>query len=163
MKPVLTTFLGTAAALALAAGMVFAQAGAAEPMRHGRGGFMGEPGLGFALRQLNLSADQKTQVKQLWQTAKPNLQPLMRQEFQVRQQMIQLVTSGNFDAAKAATIASQESQAHLQLEVEHAKIASEIYQLLNSDQKAKVADMMAKHHERMQQHLEDQQNPPTNQ
>jgi len=73
------------------------------------------------------------------------------------------VTSGNFDQAKAAAIAAQESQTHVQLEVEHAKIASQIYQLLSSDQKAKVADMIAKHQQHMQQHLQNQQAPPDQQ
>lgn len=124
---------------------------------------MGGPELGFALRQLNLSDDQRAQVKEIFANEKPNLKPLMQQEFQAHQQMLQLVTSGNFDPAKAAAIASQESQTHVQVEVEHAKIASQIYQLLNSDQKAKVADMIAKHQQRMQQHLENQDNAPPSQ
>jgi len=70
--------------------------------------------------------------------------------------MMQLITSGNFDQAKATAIATQEAQTHIQLEVEHAKIHAQIYQLLDSTQKAKVADMMAKHQERMQQHMQKQ-------
>ena len=131
-------------------------------MRGGRMGFLGGPELGFALHQLNLSDDQRAQVKQIFQSEKPNLKPLMLQEFQAHQQMLQLVTGGNFDPAKAAAIASQEAQTHVQLEVEHAKIASQIYQLLNSDQKAKVADMIAKHQQRMEQHLTNQDNAPPN-
>jgi Spy/CpxP family protein refolding chaperone len=46
------------------------------------------------------------------------------------------------------------------MQVEHAKIASQIYQLLSSDQKAKVADMMAKHQQRMQEHTQNQTAPP---
>jgi DNA-binding transcriptional regulator WhiA len=42
------------------------------------------------------------------------------------------------------------------MQVEHAKIASQIYQLLDSTQKAKVADIMAKHQERMQKHQQGQ-------
>ncbi len=47
--------------------------------------------------------------------------------------------------------------------LQHAKIASQIYQLLSSDQKAKVADIMAKHQQRMQQHMQNQQAPPDQQ
>jgi Spy/CpxP family protein refolding chaperone len=164
VKSVFAGLIGMAVALAICAGMLFAQGGGPEHMHHGMGGFMGGPEMAFPLHRLNLSDDQKTQVKQIFQNEKPNLKPLMQQEFQARQQMIQLVTgSGNFDSAKAAAIASQEAQTHVQLEVEHAKIASQIYQLLNSDQKAKVADMIAKHQQRMEQHLQNQDNAPPKQ
>jgi periplasmic protein CpxP/Spy len=146
-------------ALALSVGTAFAQGEEAGPgpMHHGmHGEFMGGPGLGLPLHQLNLTDDQRSQIKQIFQTEKPTMKPLMQQEFQSHQQLIQLVTSGNFDQAKAAAIAAQESQTHVQLEVEHAKIASQVYQLLSSDQKAKVAEILAKHQQRMQQHLQNQ-------
>jgi Spy/CpxP family protein refolding chaperone len=86
----------------------------------------------------------------------------MQQQFQSHQQMMQLITSGNFNQATATAIATQETQTHIQMEVEHAKIGSQIYQLLDSTQKAKVADMMAKHQERMQKHMQgEEQGAPT--
>jgi Spy/CpxP family protein refolding chaperone len=158
-------------ALALVAGVAFAQGGDdAESMHHGMGmmhhGFMGGGDLGLPLHQLNLTDDQKTQVHQIMKNEHANMKPLMEQEFQSHQQLIQLITSGNFDQAKAAAIATQESQTHLQLEVEHAKIASQIYQLLDSTQKAKVADMIAKHQQMMQEHMQkhnDEQASPNQQ
>jgi len=148
-------------ALALAAGLAFAQAEGGKMQHHGmgmHGGFMGG-GMGFPLHALNLTDDQKTQVKQIMQTEKPNIKPLMQQEFQAHQQMMQLVTSGKFDQTQATALATQEAQTHIQMQVEHAKIASQIYSLLSSDQKAKVADMMAKHQERMQEHMQNEQQP----
>lgn len=147
-----------ALAVALVAGLAFAQGGPGT-MRHGmRGmhrGFMGgDPGFGMMLHQLNLTEDQKTQIKNIRQTEKANFKPMMQQQFQAHQQMMQLITSGNFDQAKATAIATQEAQTRIQMEVEHAKIHSQIYQLLDSTQKAKVADLMAKHQERMQQHFQ---------
>ena len=151
-------------ALALVGAVAFAQEGGGgggsmhEGMHRGFAG-MGGPEFGMFLHQLNLSDDQKAQVKQIFQNEKPAMKPLMQQEMQARLQMIQLVTSGNFDPAKAAAIANQEAQTHVAMEVEHAKIGAQIYQLLNSDQKAKVADMVAKHQQRMEQHLQNQQAP----
>lgn len=151
-------------ALALVAGLAFAQEGGggggpkhARMHRNFMG--MGGPEFGMFLHQLNLSDDQKAQVKQIFQNEKPAMKPLMQQEMQARLAMIQLVTSGNFDQAKASAIANQEAQTHVAMEVEHAKIGAQIYQLLNSDQKAKVADMIAKHQQRMEQHLNNQQAP----
>ena len=157
--------------LALIAGVAFAQGGDdAESMHRGMGmmhhGFMGGGDLGLPLHQLNLTDDQKTQVHQIMKSEHANMKPLMQQEFQSHQQLIQLITSGNFDQAKAAAIATQESQTHLQLEVEHAKIASQIYQLLDSTQKAKVSDIIAKHQQMMQEHMQkhnDEQAPPDQQ
>jgi len=152
--------------LALIVGLAFAQQeGGPGAMHHGmrgmHGGFMGQPGFAMMLHQLNLTDDQKAQVKQIFEAEKPNMKPLMQQQSLSHQQMMQLITSGNFDQAKATAIATQEAQTHIQMEVEHAKIGSQIYQLLDSTQKAKVADMMAKHQERMQQHMQGEgQEPP---
>ena len=149
--------------LALVAAIAYAQegggGGAMHPGMHRNFKGMGGPEFGMFLHRLNLSDDQKAQVKQIFENEKPAMKPLMQQEMQTRMQMIELVTSGNFDQAKAAAIANQEAQAHVAMEVEHAKIGAQIYQLLNSDQKAKVADMVAKHQQRMQQHLQNQQAP----
>ena len=152
--------------LAVIAGVAFAQQeGDGKPMHHGfhgmRGAMMGDPGFGMMLHQLNLTDDQKAQVKKIFEAEKPNLKPLMQQQFQSHQQMMQLITSGNFDQAKATAIATQEAQTHVQMQVEHAKMASQIYQLLDSTQKTKVADIMAKHQERMQKHLQGQGNSQT--
>jgi len=153
---VLIVFISTLA-LALFAGAAIAadQGNEGGPMHHGmmmHHGF--GDGLGLPLHQLNLTDDQKTQIHQIMKSEHATMKPLMQQEFQAHQQMMQLVTSGNFDQAKAAAIATQESQTRVQLEVEHAKIASQVYNLLSSDQKAKVADMMAKHQQRMQEHMQ---------
>ncbi len=150
-----------ALAVALVAGIAFAQSEGGQ-MHHGmHGEFMGGHDMGFPmhiLHELNLTDDQHTQVKQIFQNEKPNIQPLMQQEMQSHQQLMQLITSGTFDQAKATAIATQEAQTHIQMEVEHAKIGAQIYQLLSSDQKAKVADMVAKHQQMMQEHM--QQGPP---
>jgi periplasmic protein CpxP/Spy len=145
-------------AVTLVVGIAFAQAEGGQMHRHGmHGQFMGG-GMGFPMRGLNLTDDQHAQIKQIFQNEKGNMHPLMQQEFQARQQMMQLVTSGNFDQAKATALASQEAQIHIQMQVEHAKIASQIYQMLSSDQKAKVTDMMAKRQQMMQQRM--QKAPP---
>jgi len=146
------------AVLTLCAGMALAQGGASEPMHHRHhGDFMG--GMELPLHQLNLTDDQKAQIKQIFQTEKPNMKPLMQREHAAHMEMVQLITSGTFDQSKAAAIAGQESQTHMQIEVEHARIASQIYQLLSADQKAKVADLIAQHQQRMQEHMQKEQAP----
>jgi len=161
VKSVRSLLMIAAAGLALAAGIAVAQnQGGEDAPMHGsmhrgmHGHMMGGPEFQMFLHKLNLSEDQKAQVKQIFQTERPTLKPLMQQEAQAHLQMMQLVSSGNFDQAKATAIASQEAQTHIQVEVEHAKIHSQIYQLLNSEQKAKVAEMISKHQQMMQEHLQ---------
>lgn len=161
MKSMNSKLTAITAVLTVFAGMAFAQDGSDAPMHHRRGGFMG--GMELPLRQLNLTDEQKVQVKQIFQAEKPAMKPLMQQEHAAHTQMIQLITSGTFEQAKVAAIAAQESQTHMQLEIEHAKMASQIYQLLNSDQKAKVADIIAQHQQRMQQHMQNKEQAPTEQ
>jgi periplasmic protein CpxP/Spy len=152
------TALG-ALALALVAGIALAQGpDGGKPMHHGMHGGMMGMGMGF-LHQLNLTDEQHAQVKQIFQAERPNIKPLMQQEAQSHQQMMQLITSGPFDQAKVTALAQQEAQVHVQLQVEHAKMASQVYALLDSTQKAKVADIMAKHQQRMQQHMQNQASP----
>jgi Spy/CpxP family protein refolding chaperone len=161
---IIKTALFAVMAAGLIAGIAFAQKAGGTMHRHMHGDFMGGPGFGLPLRQLNLTDDQRAQIKQIFQAEKPNMKPLMQGEMQAHQQFIQLVTSGSFDQTKATAIATQEAQTHVQMQVEHAKIAAQIYQLLNSEQKAKVADMISKHQQRMQEHMQKEgQAPPADQ
>jgi len=155
-KIVTITALG-ALALALIAGIAIAQGPAGGKSMH-RGMHGGMMGMGF-LHGLNLTDEQHAQVKQIFQTEKSTIKPLMQQEAQSHQQIMQLITSGAFDQAKVTALAQQEAQVHVQLQVEHAKMASQVYALLDSTQKAKVADMMAKHQQRMQQHMQNEASP----
>jgi periplasmic protein CpxP/Spy len=159
MKSIKTTLAAVVSGVALCASMAMAQdqtTPPTQPAHHMQRGHMRGEAFGLPLRQLNLTDDQKAQIKQIFQSEKANFRPLMQQEMSSRQQLAQLVTSGNFDQAKAAAIAAQESQTHVQIEVEHAKIASQIYQLLSSDQKSKVSEIMAQRQQRMQQHMQKQ-------
>jgi Spy/CpxP family protein refolding chaperone len=160
VKSKIATITGLGAlALALVAGIALAQGpDGGKPMHRGMHGGMMGMGMGF-LHQLNLSDEQHAQVKQIFQAERPNIKPLMQQEAQSHQQMMQLITSGPFDQAKVTALAQQEAQVHVQLQVEHAKMASQVYALLDSTQKAKVADLMAKHQQRMQQHMQNQASP----
>jgi periplasmic protein CpxP/Spy len=156
MKSIKFRLLGGLIALTLAATAAVSQNASVAP--HGREGFMGHE-FGFFARYLDLTDAQRAQMKQTLAAEKPSLEPLIQQEEQSHQQMLQLIQSGSFDEAKAQSIATQESQTHIQLEVQKARIHSELYQLLSSDQKAKLGQFLAKHQQRMQKHLEDNSTP----
>jgi protein CpxP len=76
---------------------------------------------------------------------------------QTHQQMLQLIQSGSFDEAKAQSIAAQGAQVHTQLEVQHARIANEAYQVLTPDQKTKLAQYITKREQRFEQHMQERE------
>ena len=140
-----------ALAIVLVAGIAIAQ-----PHGGPRGGdFFGGPMLGFFSDYLDLSDAQQAQIKQIIAKEKPALEPLFKQEMDSHKQMMQLIQSGAFDEAKAQAIANQGAQVHAQLEVQHARVASEAYQVLTADQKTKLAEFMAKREQRFEQHMQE--------
>ena len=140
--------------LTIGAALMLAAAAAIAQGMHGHGGPDG--GFHHLLKQLDLSADQKTQVKAIWEKEKPAMQPLMQQMHQAHQAMKTLETSGPFDEAKTRALATQNSQTMIEVEVAHARIKSEIMQILTADQKAKLAQIEANHESHMGKH----QGPP---
>jgi periplasmic protein CpxP/Spy len=131
---------------------------------HGHGWGDGMP---FFSDALDLTDAQRTQIKQIFHSGHAAMKPLMEQEHQSHQAMIQLITSGTFEQAKAQTIANQEAQVHAQMSVLHAQAASQAYQVLTADQKTKFNELLAQHQqrmqERMQQHQQNGQAPQTQQ
>ncbi|MGO9863868.1 MAG: Spy/CpxP family protein refolding chaperone [Terriglobales bacterium] len=136
--------------LTIGATVMLAVAAAIAQGPHGFGG----PGGGFRhmLRQLDLTADQHSQVKAIFEKEKPTMQPLMEQMRQNRDAMKALEASGPFDEAKTRALATQNAQTMVELQVEHARIKSQIMQILTADQKAKLAQIEANRAERRGKH-----------
>jgi len=125
---------------------------AAAAIAEGRHGYGGPGGFRHMLKQLDLTSAQQEQVKAIWTKEKPTLQPLMQQLRQNHSAMSALEASGPFDEAKTRALATQNSQTMIELQVEHARIKSEIMQILTADQKAKLAQMEANREARMSKH-----------
>jgi protein CpxP len=140
----------------LAGSAIVLLAGFAVAEHHG-GPRDGDEFGGRMFRHLDLSDAQRTQIKQIWTKEMPTIKPLFKQEMQSHEAMKQLIQSGTFDEAKAQEIATQGAQIHAQLEVQHARIASEAYQVLTAEQKAKLAQHMAERQQRWQQHMQEHQ------
>ena len=151
-------FLTAAAAVLLPASFALAQGG---PPAHGGGPF-GHHEVAFLTDYLDLSDAQQAQVKQLVNSERTSLKPLMEQERQNHEQMKALVEGATFDDAKAQTIASAQAQVSAQIMVAKARTDSQIYQLLTADQKTKLGQLNAQREARMAQRMQQQQDaPPT--
>ena len=150
--------------LMIGAAVILAVAAALAQGMHGHGGPGGfEHMLGFYADYLDLSGAQQDQIKAIWQKEKPTLSPLMQQMKQFHSQMNQLTESGTFDAAmeaKVRALATQQSQTMIELAVQHARIKSEMLQVLTPDQKAKFVQFQAKREQRMQQHMQHMKDAP---
>ena len=144
MKSTRIRFLTISAAVLLAVAAVFAQG------PHGFGGPDGD--FHHMLKQLDLTTDQQSQVKAIWEKEKPTLQPLMQQMRQNHRAMSAFQASGPFDETKTRALATQNSQTMVELQVEHERIKSEIMQILTPDQKAKLAQIEASHAANMSKH-----------
>ena len=128
---------------------------------HGLGmGPMGSPMMGLFAKQLNLTDDQKTQMKSIMQKERPTVQPLRQQQHQLDMQLLEYV-QGGFDQNKVQTIAGQKAQIDAQLIVQETRIAHEMYQVLTPDQQTQVKQMVANHQARMHQMNQAPAPPPS--
>jgi len=144
MKPTNFRILALVGALLLGAGLLLAQG-----MRgHGGPDAMFEGMLGHYADALDLSSAQQDQIKAIWEKEKPTLKPLMQQMRQNHAATEALVESAPFDEAKTTALATQHAQTAVALEVEHARMKSEMLQVLTPDQKAKYQQLEAKHQQR---------------
>lgn len=114
-------------------------------MRHQgppRGGFRGGPGprdgLGPIARDLNLTDDQKAQIKKITDSFEESNKALHDQMRTLHESAPDPV-SGNFDEAAVRIAAEARARIQVELEVSHAKMMSQIGAVLTAEQKAQLA------------------------
>jgi len=153
MKVTSSRILSVALAFALLGSVAIAQG---PPRGHWHGSdFFGGHMLDFFSDVLNLSDAQQAQIKQIMTAARSTSEPLFRQEMQNKKAMKQLIMSGNFDEAKAQSLAQQSATVHAQMEVTHARALAQAYQVLTAEQRTKLGELMARREQRMQQHMQE--------
>jgi len=122
---------------------------------HMRGdGMFGGPMLGFYMHKLDLTDAQQAQVKAIMAKEKPTFQPLMQQMAQGHAQLRDLVINGGYDEAKVREMAGQQSQTVTELTVQYARVGSEMIQVLNPEQKAKLTELINQHQQRMMNRMQ---------
>jgi len=148
-----------ALAILLVAGVAVSQTVKRVSEARGMGFAMGGHMFGFFSSYLDLTDAQRAQVKDIMAKERPNIQPLAQQLMQSRQQLRQIAESGAFDEAKVRTLATQQSQTMIELEVQRTRIASELFQVLTPDQKTKMDKFMSRHEQRMMNHVQPAASP----
>jgi Spy/CpxP family protein refolding chaperone len=109
--------------------------------------------MGFPFKQLDLTDAQRAQVKEVMQKEHATMKPLMQQMHTMQEQLKQY-SEGTYDEAKVQALVTQQSQTLVQLKVQETRIHNEVYQLLTSDQQAKLKEIEANHEAHMQQHMQ---------
>jgi protein CpxP len=148
-----------AAALCVLLVTVVAQSQAADtavaPPEHVHGHRYGMGGTGreFFAKYLNLSDAQRTQMKDILAKERPGLKPLFQQIHQTQLQLKQY-EQGAYDEAKVRALAAQQTQVMAELTVQKTRIHSELFQVLTTDQQAKMKEVQAQREARMQRHMQ---------
>jgi len=158
MKSLGLRFLMAALAVLLGTAIAKSQTAAdapPPPPMHGPGHEfgMGEHMIGFLARSLNLTDDQKTQMKAIMQKEHPAMKPLFEQSRQIEKQLRQYA-EGTYDEAKVRTLAAQKAQVETNLTVAETRIHYQLFQLLTPDQQSQLKQMEADHDARMQARME---------
>jgi len=137
MKKAIIAILVTAA-LGIGAAFIFAQKG-----RMNRGGFGEFGGRGFEriAQKLNLTDEQKTQVKTIMEDSKTRLKPLMESLRESRKQAENLGNDGTFNEEQVNQIANGQSETMKQLFIEKEKTKAQIFAVLTPEQRIEAAKL----------------------
>jgi len=160
MKSIRTRMLIAAMAVLMASTIVKSQTAEdapPPPPMHGHGFGMHGQMMGFFARKLNLTDDQKAQMKTIMEKERPTMKPLMQQDQQIEQQLRQYV-EGTFDEAKVQALAAQKAQIQAQMTIAQTRTHNEMYQVLTADQKAQLKQLQADREARMKERMNQQ--PP---
>lgn len=153
MIAALAVLLGSA----IAKSQTAADAPPPPPMHGHEFGMPGEM-MGFFAKQLNLTDEQKTQMKAVLQKGHPAMRALHEQQRQIDLQLRQYV-EGTYDESKVQALAAQKAQLQTQLTVSETRTRSQLYALLTPDQQSQLKEMEAQHEARMQERM-NRQAPP---
>ena len=108
-------------------------------------------GMGRMFKQIDLTDEQKAQMKSIMQASREENKSIRQQMHQNREALQQLTENGNFDEAAVLAIAQKQGQIHAQMIVAKQKVKAQMFNVLTADQKTKVAELKAQHQQKMQE------------
>ena len=141
MKKVIIAILAIVI-LGLGAVFIFAQKGGMK-----RGGFGGK-GFERIAEKLNLSDEQKAQVKTILEDSKKRIKPLMESLKANHEQIENLGTDGVFNEAQVQQIAAAQAETTKQLVIEKEKTKAQIFAVLTPEQRTQAVQWKAQMKER---------------
>ena len=157
----------TAALLLMLAAVGLAQHGGGPGGRGPGGrGFHGGPprdGLGPIARDLNLTDEQKAEVKKIQAAFEESTKSLRDQlEAQRPDGPPDFVKDGTFDEAAVRAAAQARANLHVEMEVAHARMMSQIFNVLTAEQKAQLEAKRQEFEQRRKDFEANRPAPPQN-
>jgi len=130
-------------AVLVVAATVFALAQAHK----GQDGWRGGPGdmVEHISRELNLTDAQREQVKAAFDAQRAIEEERHAKLDEIRKQIDAATANGQFDEATVRPLANQQAQLMADSMVDHLRMHSKLYSLLNAEQKVKADEMMKRH------------------
>jgi len=146
---------GVAVVGLLATGIVaFAQGPRGGPSTRGRGDGFGPGGLGIPLRQLNLTDAQKTQLEQIREQHRADMESAMKKLAAVRQTQRAAIESVPADEAKITSLTQDLTQAEVDVAIQSARLNTAVWGVLTDAQKAEVTKLRAERQTRASERRE---------
>ncbi|MGY5451076.1 Spy/CpxP family protein refolding chaperone [Agarivorans sp. MS3-6] len=105
------------------------------------------------MKQLDLSAEQKQQVKAIMQAQKKQ-QPNTEQRAMMHEQRMAIITSATFDKDAAQTLITQQQAMKQSRMLDKLEAQHQVYQLLTPEQQTKYQELVNQKMEKHQQRME---------
>jgi protein CpxP len=122
-------------------------------MHRGGHGGKGRMGGGMMFRGLDLTDEQKAQMKQIREGSKAAITPLREAMKANRQKMAEATANGAFDEGTVTTIANEGAGIQAQMTVQREKVKAQMFAVLTDEQKAKAAEMRSNMKQRFQERM----------
>jgi periplasmic protein CpxP/Spy len=128
----------------LATGIVaFAQGPRGGPGGRGRGDGFGAAGLGIPLRQLNLTEAQRTQLEQIREQHRGDMETAIKKLAAARQAQRAAVESVPADEAKITSLTQDLTQAEVDVAIQTARLNTAVWGLLTEAQRTELTKLRA--------------------
>ena len=133
---------GVAVVGLLATGIVFAQ-GQRGPGGRGRGDGFGPGGLGIPLRQLNLTEAQRTQLEQIRDQHRADMQAAMQKLATARDTQRAAIEKIPVDEARITSLTQDLTQAEVDVAIQSARLNAAIWGVLTDAQRTELTKLRA--------------------
>jgi len=137
------TVVITVVVLMVAFGMSFAAQGPGG--RRGGGPFgefgNGAPLLGYIARHLDLTDEQKAEVKKIAEAERAMMQPIHEQMRKNRTALQEATKDGQFNETEVTQLAQEQGQLMAQMIVSRERVKSQVYKILTPEQREKLAEV----------------------
>ena len=128
----------------LATGIVaFAQGPRGGPGGRGRGDGFGPGGLGIPLRQLNLTEAQKTQLEQIREQHRADMEAAMKKLATARQAQRAAIESVPADEAKITSLTQDLTQSEVEVAIQSARLNTAVWNVLTDSQRTELKKLRA--------------------